>query len=249
MNVVEVVGKYLKNSAAIVEGARRADAPLSLVCAVADKESEGLMIYGHDRGGVYSTLDGPVAVDGVSYPRGRNVPVTRSNYAQFVDDVLGGAKPNGVGIMQITWAGPLVDGKRDGGFFTQAAKAGLDLADPVENVEFGAGLLRGYLKAAGGVLDDATVRAVGVRYNGQDAYGDDLVKVWGQWKDYLATATPDPEPAADGVGDDEAVFTFDPESKAVLEGLTAALNAFAVNAGRLVDAVGRITINPEGGPR
>ena len=200
----------------------------ALACAVIEMESNGRHVYGNDSGGVFST------------PGTTDLPVTAESFAEFERRVLAGETSNGVGIMQITYAGPRrADGARDGGFFRIAREQGLDLSDPRQNVVFGVGLLRDYLRAAGGVLDEATVAAVGKRYNGLLTYGQRLWPVFQKWQARLAVApTPEPEPEPEPlpvVGSEPILEPIEVSLSAAsadtlnrlaaaLEGLTAALN-------------------------
>lgn len=161
-----------------------------LAAAVVRKETSGRHVYGNDSGGVFSTPGAP------------DKDVTHENYhGEFLPRVLAGEVSNGVGIMQITWAGSKrADGTRDGGFHTQALAQGLDLSKPYDNCKFGFNLLKSYLKAAqavpGATLETA-IKAVGKRYNGADAYGTALWSEYQVWQRRFAatttTTTPAPE--------------------------------------------------------
>ena len=118
--------------------AREVGVPEHIALAFAQAESNGMMVYGHDIGGLYSTRDEPVTIAGVTWPKGSDIPVTADNYATFEAAVAMGAKSNGVGIMQITYRG----------FLTDARAKGLDLADAADNVRYGLTLIRGSLAAA-----------------------------------------------------------------------------------------------------
>lgn len=156
--------------------------PLALLCAVIEKESNGRHIYGHDTDGVYSTRGRTVVVDGLSYGVGANVPVTPRNFAEFERRVLAGEKSNGVGIMQITYAGPVrADGTRDGGYLRVAREKGLDLSKELDNIRMGADIIRGHLQKAGGVPSKDAVIYVGTKYNGRSTYGEDLWVKYNKW--------------------------------------------------------------------
>jgi hypothetical protein len=90
--------------------------PLPAVLAKFDKESKGKNIYGHDIGGIFSTRDNAVELQGKVWPKGSNIPVTPSNAGIFLIKMATGAKSNGMGPSQITFASDLVDG-RTGGYF------------------------------------------------------------------------------------------------------------------------------------
>ena len=213
----------------------------ALAYAVIEMESSGRHVYGNDSGGVFSTPGTP------------DIAVTKENYAEYYRRVLAGETANGVGIMQITYAGPRrTDGTRDGGFHRIAREQGLDLSDPHDNVVFGLRLVRDYLKAAGGVPTEGAVKAVGTRYNGSTAYGDRLWTTYLAWVDKLQPVpvpvpTPEPEPPVvveptpepePPTVEPEPVLEpltveLSPDSRAVLtglaaslDGLTAALNRF-----------------------
>lgn len=156
--------------------------PLALLCAVIEKESNGHHIYGHDTDGVYSTRGRTVVVDGLSYGVGANVPVTPRNFAEFERRVLAGEKSNGVGIMQITYAGPVrADGTRDGGYLRVAREKGLDLSKELDNIRMGADIIKGHLQKAGGVPSKDAVVYVGTKYNGRSTYGEDLWVKYNKW--------------------------------------------------------------------
>lgn len=223
---------YFQNATAIEAAIAEVGVDRALACAVVEKETNGRHVYGNDTGGVFSTPGAP------------DLAVTAANFAEFERRVLAGEKSNGVGIMQITYAGPKrADGTRDGGFFRVAREQGLDLSGPRENVVFGLGLVRDYLKAAGGVPTQAAVEAVGKRYNGATTYGASLWLVYQKWVARLAAETPAPvvpapipEPTPAPVPTPEpapvpAVVELSPASIAALvklaaslDGMTAALN-------------------------
>jgi hypothetical protein len=153
---VEIAKRHLVN---VPQAAAAADAtklPFSLLCAVLDKESDGRNVYGHDAGGALS-----------GYPE----DVDESNWRVFwwLVNVKKQAS-NGVGPMQITYPG----------FFPVMLKAGLKPWLPADNMLFGARLLRDYLTAAEGTIEER-IKQVGTRYNGASAYGTDLWQVWKVW--------------------------------------------------------------------
>lgn len=178
---------WFANAGAIAAAIEAVGVDPALACAVVEMESNGRHVYGNDSGGVFSTPGAP------------DIAVTAANFLEFERRVLAGETSNGVGIMQITYAGPRrTDGTRDGGFFRIAREQGVDLSDPQQNVAFGVGLLRDYLKAAGGVINEAAVVKVGTRYNGSSAYGTRLWTIVQKWQARLAPVvvepTPEPEP-------------------------------------------------------
>lgn len=153
-----------------------------LAAAVVRKETSGRHVYGNDSGGVFST------------PGIKDIDVTYDNYhTEFLPRVLAGEVSNGVGIMQITWAGSKrADGTRDGGFHTQALAQGLDLSKPYDNCKFGFNLLKSYLKGAqavpGATLETA-IKAVGKRYQGTTDYGTALWAEYQVWQRRFAVIT------------------------------------------------------------
>jgi hypothetical protein len=166
---VQVATRFgLDNADAIQVAAKRAGLPFAVACALMEKESGGRNIYGHDAGG--------------AGPHGQ--PVTEANYRRFIAAVLDGATSNGVGPAQITWAGSLVNGKRDGGFFTIMQDRGLRPWVPVDNMRFGFELLAGYHAQTGSWI------AAGERYNGAREYGVDLAKKIAAWRLRLKEVAP-----------------------------------------------------------
>ena len=95
----------LVNADLIVQAASATGVPLAIAAAMIQKETGGKNIYGHDAGGVYSTLTGPVVVGGIVYEKGADIPVTWLNFVEFLRLVTAGAKSNGVGPAQITYSG------------------------------------------------------------------------------------------------------------------------------------------------
>lgn len=172
------LSQWFQNADAIERAIVATGVNPALACAIVEKETGGRHVYGNDAGGVFSTPGAP------------DIAVTAENYAEYLRRVLAGETANGVGIMQITWAGSKrADGTRDGGFHRQAKEQGLDLSDPYDNTVFGLRLVRDYLKAAGGVPTEAAIKAVGTRYNGATSYGDSLWAIYQKWATRLATPT------------------------------------------------------------
>lgn len=175
------LSEWFDNSAEIQRAIEdNPDVPVALICAVIRKEGSGRNVYGNDTGGVFSTPGAP------------DKDVTHDNFHnEFLPRVLAGEVSNGVGPMQITFAGRKdpVTGRRPGGFFKEAADQGLDLSKVYDNVKFGIGKIRQYLKDAGGVPTEAAVKAVGKRYNGATAYGDALWDEYKIWVDRLSNTT------------------------------------------------------------
>lgn len=175
------LSEWFDNSAEIQRAIEdNPDVPVALICAVIRKEGSGRNVYGNDSGGVFSTPGAP------------DKDVTHDNFHnEFLPRVLAGEVSNGVGPMQITYAGKKdpVTGRRPGGFFKEAADQGLDLSKVYDNVKFGIGKIRQYLKDAGGVPTEAAVKSVGKRYNGATAYGDALWTEYNIWVDRLSENT------------------------------------------------------------
>lgn len=160
--------------------------PLALLCAVIEKESNGHHIYGHDADGVHSTRGRTVIVDGLVYGGGANVPVTSRNFAEFERRVLAGEKSNGVGIMQITYAGAVrADGTRDGGYFRAAREKGFDLSKELDNIRMGADIIKAHFQRAGSIPSKDAVVYVGTKYNGRFTYGEDLWVKFQAWEKKL----------------------------------------------------------------
>ena len=100
----------------------------------------GANIYGHDKGGALSTAGRSVTVCGQTYPPNSNIKVNAANCAAFLIMIGAGAKSNGVGPCQITYAGELPDG-RSGGYFRQMTDQGLVPWNVYDNMQFGFSLL------------------------------------------------------------------------------------------------------------
>ena len=196
----------LSNARAIVDGAKAAGVPLHIAAAFVEQESNGKNVYGHDLRGIYDTTFGPVTVDGVTYPKGANVPVSRTSYRAFLDMLLYPAtgtrakRPNvisnGVGPMQITYWG----------YHWEARAAGIDLSDPAQNIRYGMQLVAGHLKgdfSRTSIEKAGTIYNAGSLANGVNSYGIKVADKAEKWKAALAGATvtvPDPE-----TGEDETV--------------------------------------------
>jgi len=151
----------IQNAELAARACRKAGLPFWVACALLEKESHGRNVFGHDQGGA-------------GWP---GQPVTKERFQQFYREVLNGATSNGVGPCQITWAGSLIQGKRDGGYFREMLEMGLDPWDPEENMVFGFALLRKHYNA----LDDSW-RAAGTAYNGRASYGADFLAKAKEWK-------------------------------------------------------------------
>lgn len=184
---IALASRTLANADAAALACRRAGVSYAVACALMEKESGGRNIYGHDVGGALSTASGPVTVAGVTYPKGADIPVGRLNFGVFLLMIGAGARSNGVGPCQITYAGDLPDG-RTGGYFRQMLDdEGLDPADPVDNVVKG-------LTTLGRLHDQyGSWATAGAVYNGGShpsdravAYGIDLARRINAWRDRFA---------------------------------------------------------------
>lgn len=179
----------MENEQLIRQVAREVGVPAHIALAFAQAESNGRMVYGHDVGGVHSTRDGAVTVDGIEWPKGSNIPVTDTSFRELERRVAAGEKSNGVGIMQITYRG----------FFPDARKKGFDLATAADNVRYGLTLIRGYLAAAPEGVDPLTYAASrynrGTVYSGPYHYTDRVNAYAAEWARKEEPAPVDP-PAA-----------------------------------------------------
>ena len=171
----------LVNADLIVQAASATGVPLAIAAAMIQKETGGKNIYGHDAGGVYSTLTGPVVVGGIVYEKGADIPVTSLNFVEFLRLVTAGAKSNGVGPAQLTYAG----------YFKQYPT--YEFWDALANIKFGLTIIADYLD---GDFSDASISSAGARYNGGTnpgskalAYGADLLAQTKIWRARLAGAS------------------------------------------------------------
>lgn len=152
---------------------RDAGLPFYVAMALLEKESPnprrrirgGANVWGGDIGGV-----GP----------GRYKPVTALNFTQALVQMMNGATANGVGPCQITFAGGLNNGHRDGGFFREMLNQELRPWVPQENMLFGFKLLASLHRP-----DHKDWVAAGARYNGAIAYGQDLNHRALEWRNRL----------------------------------------------------------------
>lgn len=174
---LDIIAARLDNAPAILAAASRAGVDLALACALIEQESAGKNVYGHDSGGTYSTRDAEVVLDGVTYPRGSDVPVTEANYARFVALVASGAKSNGVGPAQITYRG----------YFPDAERRGLRLWLPEDNLTFGLQIIARHLAAGRSIAEAGTLYNAGNLTAGVTAYGRDLETKTDTWRARLAT--------------------------------------------------------------
>lgn len=180
--VAVITAGNVLNADALVKAADAAGVPLHVAVAVTIKESGGQNIYGHDRGGVFSS---PAVYDGPATDvKGNNITVTQTNFERFEKRVAAGETSNGVGPAQITYPG----------YFPQARKDGLKLWVPYDNYLFGFRLFKKHLDAFGG-----DVAKAGARYNGGGnpppaavQYGASLAAIADTWRRKLDTIPPPP---------------------------------------------------------
>lgn len=152
----------LKNVETAAKVATEVGLPFWAACTLLQKESGGRNVYGHDSGGV----------------RPAEVPNAR-NFFDFLVQVMNGKTSNGVGPTQITYAGSLKDGHRDGGYFRLMAEQGLLPWRVEDNMRFGFTLLRDHKKRTGNWTGAATA------YNGGADYGRDFVVKANEWRKRL----------------------------------------------------------------
>ncbi len=168
-------------------------------CAILQKETGGLNIYGHDRGGVFSLASG-------------NKEVTEENFAEFWKKVKAGATSNGVGPMQITYRG----------HFPIMADLGLKAWVPADNIEYGIRVIAADYRAqrvAGKTVPQsfhyaATVYNLG-SFKSTWPYGLDALDKAALWKQRVGTAdlgTPEPTPAQPETIVNNAVITPDEDA-------------------------------------
>jgi hypothetical protein len=152
----------LSNVPAIAHACRRANVSFAVACALAEKESGGRNVYGHDAGG---------ALSGFPYI------VNEGNYQVFYWLVVTkGQTSNGVGPAQITYRG----------FHVEMLEEKLHPWIPEDNLFFGLRLLRSHRESAG------SWQEAGAHYNGGSkpnstalAYGRDLAAKIEAWKGRL----------------------------------------------------------------
>lgn len=132
---IAIAAEHLENAAELAIAVRRAGVSYALGCAVIEGESGGANIYGHDVGGALSTKGRSVTVCGKTYPPESSIPVTPENAGIFLIMIGAGAKSNGMGPAQLTYAGELPDG-RSGGEFRLALEEGYLPWVPVDNMAY-----------------------------------------------------------------------------------------------------------------
>lgn len=180
---VDIIAAYgIENADALVRACKALGLEVAIGAALMEKESNGRNVYGHDRGGVFST-------EALGKPPGNRV--TKENYQEFRRRIaVPGSISNGVGPAQITWKP----------FFADADRRGMDLSDPSQNMQFGFDLFDDYLYNSGGDVVEA-----GRVYNNSLAYGIKLNEMVQAWRNRLRGATLETtgsEPGAKPVGND-----------------------------------------------
>lgn len=145
----------IHNADILAVAAREAGVPYNVACALMQKESGGLNLWGNDAGGMFNELPA-------------DITVTKGGYEVFEYYVVHlGHTSNGVGPCQITWRG----------FFEDMRAKGLKPWDVHDNMVYGLGLLALY-RAKG----DHTWEYVGEKYNGSKSYGISFAQFVAEWK-------------------------------------------------------------------
>lgn len=176
-SAVEVIsGQGVQNAASIVRAAKAVGLEVAIAAAIIQKEGHGVNQYGHDAGGVFSSRALGKPADNL---------VTEENYNTFIVRVRAGEISNGVGPAQITWAGSIRNGRRDGGFFREMEEQGLKPWEPYDNIFFGLRMFAGYLRNSGDIV------ASGEAYNGNRSYGVALAGMVTAWRRLLEGASLD----------------------------------------------------------
>lgn len=194
MNVEKLIAEAgMANGAIIAQAAEDAGVELAVALAIAERETKGQHVYGHDTGGMFSTAAEPVTIEKVVYPKGYWIPVTRKNFLEFETQVMAGKRSNGIGIFQITYAGALKsDGTRQGGYLKMARDLDFDLSDPLSNARFALEcVIAPDLK---GRCDDDAILYAATKYNAGSwkgvptAYGIGVLDAAKRWRTVLAEA-------------------------------------------------------------
>ncbi|WP_371031282.1 hypothetical protein [Pseudoclavibacter sp. JSM 162008] len=162
---VDIIAAHgVQNADAIVRAAVAVGLEVAIAAAIIEKESNGANIYGHDRGGVFSSI-------GLGKPADNRV--TEDNFRDFRRRIASGETSNGVGPAQITWPG----------YFPQAERQGVRLWVAEDNIRFGLTIFAGHLRGSGDLV------AAGHAYNGARQYGVDLANMVARWRERLAGAS------------------------------------------------------------
>lgn len=166
-----LISNGIKNAHALEAASAATGLPLHIAAAFVAKESRGANVYGNDTGGVFATPGAP------------DMPVTRTNYAEFYRRVVDlGQRSNGVGPMQITYRG----------YHPRAKAQGIALWEPFENMVFGFRIL---MSSLGGDYSKSRIEHAGTVYNvgningGITAYGRGAYVQSEVWRGRFAEAT------------------------------------------------------------
>lgn len=185
----------IANARAVALACERVGCEYATGLALVEKESMGRNIYGHDRGGVFSTYRDIVTICGKEWPANSDIPVTAINFAIFYNrvgdiDWNRDTISNGVGPCQITYARALPGG-RTGGYFRQMLEAELKPWRALDNCVFGIGLMVQNWRNTGSWV------TAGALYNGGPsgpgratpmAYGRDYARKRDAWLERLEEA-------------------------------------------------------------
>lgn len=167
---VEEAMKSLKDVAAIATASRKAGVPFHLACALVQQESgDGSNVWGGYDNSPFAGLD---------------VRITKDTFEVYYFAVLNGVTPTGVGPLQITWAGKLVNGRRDGGLYRLMLEQGLKPWIPADNILFG---LR-ELRRLRDLPDHRSWRKALASYNGGPStpnygYADEVLEKDAAWRE------------------------------------------------------------------
>lgn len=145
---IAFAAKRIENAASLARVCRLADVPFHVACAFTEQESGGKNVWGHDGGGVNYVKPPGVRL------------VNRTNWLQALVMVMNGHVSNGFGPLQVTYAGTLHYGHRDGGYWRQMIEEGLVPWDPADSTLFA---LRRIIKP---LLDEHDLAVAAGHFNG-----------------------------------------------------------------------------------
>lgn len=166
-----IASQGVHNAEAIVRAAVAVGLEVAIAAAIIQKESNGRNIYGHDRGGVFSTA---------ALGKPADNQVTEATFRIFAQRVANGETSNGVGPAQITWPN----------YFSLAERRGIRMWVPEDNIRFGLNVFANHLRGSGDVVE------AGRAYNGARQYGVDLARMVSDWRQILEGASYDTLPAS-----------------------------------------------------
>ncbi|WP_424462862.1 hypothetical protein [Pseudoclavibacter helvolus] len=162
-----IAAQGVHNADAIVRAAVAVGLEVAIAAAIIQKESNGRNVYGHDRGGVFSTA---------ALGKPHDNLVTEDNFRDFRRRInQSGSISNGVGPAQITWKG----------YFPDAEAKGYKLWQAEDNIRYGLNLFAGHLRGSGDIVE------AGRAYNGARQYGVDLANMVAAWRRRLVGASND----------------------------------------------------------